>query len=369
VDEDLRTAIDRLIVDGGRLTIHGVADTLVSTVILEQPGSRFGILQVRGTAIVASEAPEAEVDLLSQGWTDPTVTNRLGREVRLHPATSTERPTTYTRTWRVPPTLASEIAVDVAATVGGGGHVEFQPIPTRVHPTAAAAGPTIRPPIDEQDLDEPDERRAWTPAIPTPARAILAIALTVAIAAAWTGMIRGAPRVPASSGSSASGVGGATIAGATTAPSTGSILPAPTPATPAPASAPSPTVPIRSHLVDASTEEPSGRASAAIDGDPVTAWHAAFGVPQWIEIGLDVPSTVTSVVLLIAQSEDGPTRHMIQVTVSGKAPQVVGIVDRRTTDGDRIVFRPVTPIANVERIRIETMSSPSNAGWYEVIVR
>jgi hypothetical protein len=101
----------------------------------------------------------------------------------------------------------------------------------------------------------------------------------------------------------------------------------------------------------------------------MTAWHAAFGIPQWIEIGLETPSTVREVVLLIAQGEKGPSRHMIQVAVTDQALQVVGVVDRTTADGDAIVFRPETPIANVERIRIETMASPSNAGWYEVIVR
>jgi hypothetical protein len=108
---------------------------------------------------------------------------------------------------------------------------------------------------------------------------------------------------------------------------------------------------------------------AAIAGDPPTAWHAAFGLPQWIEITLDTPSTVREVVLLIAQGEKGASRHMIQVAVTGQALEVVRIVDRQTTDGDAIVFRPESPIENVERIRIETMASPSNVGWYEVIVR
>jgi hypothetical protein len=144
---------------------------------------------------------------------------------------------------------------------------------------------------------------------------------------------------------------------------------APRSAVPTPATAPPAGAAISSHLVGASSEDPEGPASAAIDHDPVTAWHAAFGVPQWIEIGLDAPSTVKEVLLLIAQAAHGPSRHMIQVAVTGQAFQVVGFVDRPTADGDSIVFRPDSPIANVERIRIETMASPSNVGWYEVIVR
>jgi len=123
------------------------------------------------------------------------------------------------------------------------------------------------------------------------------------------------------------------------------------------------------HLVAASTETSAGPAREAIDGDPATAWHAAVGVPQWIEIGLDTPSTVHEVVLLIAQSESGTTRHMLQLARVNLAYEVVGIVDRLTSDGDSILFRPNTPIVEVDRIRIETMASPSDAGWYEVIVR
>jgi hypothetical protein len=78
---------------------------------------------------------------------------------------------------------------------------------------------------------------------------------------------------------------------------------------------------------------------------------------------------VNEVVLLIAQAENGQSRHMIQVAVTGQPFHVVAVVDRETTDGDQLRFRPEAPIPNVERIRIETMASPSNAGWYEVIVR
>jgi len=75
------------------------------------------------------------------------------------------------------------------------------------------------------------------------------------------------------------------------------------------------------------------------------------------------------VFLLIAQEDTGTTRHMIQVAGPGQALRVVGVVDRQTSDGESIVFRPETPLTTIVRIRIETMASPSNAGWYEVIIR
>jgi hypothetical protein len=356
LDEDLRPAIDRLVKEGGRLTVHAAADA--TSVVLEQPGIRFGILEVAGRVTAASADGAAAALLQSKGWTDPTVTHRLGREIRLgSPDSSGEGPIMYTRTWRVPPTLASEIADAVRYTLGVVGAVEFQPLVAR-H-SQADRGQQIRPAIEEREVDNADVRRTARHTVPAPIRALFAIALIGAVAFVWAGMIRGAPRLASSSAgpSPTSGAGGASVA------------PSPTPAKPTATNSPSPTAGIRPHLLDASTQEDSGPATAAVDGNPMTAWHAAFGIPQWIEIGLETPSTVREVVLLIAQGEKGPSRHMIQVAVTDQALQVVGVVDRTTADGDAIVFRPETPIANVERIRIETMASPSNAGWYEVIVR
>jgi F5/8 type C domain-containing protein len=365
LDEDLRPAIDRLVANGGRLTIHagvGADPPGAAVVVLDQLGVRFGILEVRGAVTVPGGAVAAGTALQSSGWTDPTVTHRLGREIRLRPAESShDEPANLTRTWRVPPALSSEIADHVRDALGVVGRIQFVPLESRER-AAADPAPALRAASEEREL-EPDrtaERRAaGRNTLPAPVKAILALALVGAIVFLWAGMIRGAPRLQPTLGQPAS----TPIAGG--APARESA----TPAAPTPALVTTTPGPIRSKVANASTEDGSGPASAAIDGDPVTAWHAAFGVPQWIEISLDAPYTVKEVTLLIAQSKTGTSRHMIQVAVTGQALQVVGIVDRRTADGDPIVFRPETPIENVERIRIETMATPSNAGWYEVIVR
>jgi hypothetical protein len=358
LDEDLRPAIDRLIKDGGQLTVHDAADA--TAVVLEQPGIRFGILEVVGRVTLARDDGVADA-LLSKGWTDPTVTHRLGREIRLGGGDpGGTGPITLTRTWRVPPSLASEIADAVRTAlglVGVVGVVEFQPLVARNAPLDRDQA--IRPATEERDLEHPEIPRTVARTVPMPIKAVVAIALMAAVGFVWAGMIRGAPRLPTSPSapSPTSGAAGASVA------------PSPTPIQASPTSPPSAPAEIRPGAAKASTADDSAPASAAIDGEPATAWHAAFGVPQWIEISLDAPATVREVVLLIAQGEKGPSRHMIQVAVIDQALQVVGVVERTTADGDAIVFRPETPIANVERIRIETMASPSNAGWYEVIVR
>jgi hypothetical protein len=356
LDDQLRPAIDRLVKDGGRLTVDAAAGG--TSVILDQPGSRFGILEINGRVLLASTEDRAAADLTAEGWTDPTITLRLGREIRLPRADpGAEAPITLTRTWRVPPSLAAEIADAVRAVLGEVGSLDFRPLPTR-EPSPVDVSRSPRPPIEEDDIDQPNVDRPARRMVPAPLKGLLALLLVGAVALVWAGMIRGAPRVPSRSSEPSSTPVGAGAPSAVSA----------TPSASASPSAPA-TRPIRSHTVSASTEDDTGPAAAAIDGDPVTAWHAAFGVPQWIEIALEAPTTVNEVVLLISQSENGPTRHMIQVALTGRPLQVVGVVDRQTTDGDALVFRPDDPIEDVERIRIETLASPSNAGWYEVIVR
>jgi hypothetical protein len=360
LDDQLRHAIDRLVKDGGRLTVDAAAGG--TSVTLEQPGSRFGILEVHGRVVLPSTEERAAADLLAKGWTDPTVTLRLGREIRLPRADpGAEDPITLTLAWRVPPALAAEIADTVRGALGEVGRVDFLPLATQ-EPSGTEAFRSPRPPIEEDDVVQPEEDRAAGRMVPAPLKGLLALVLVGVVAFVWAGMIRGAPRVPVPSQApspTAVAAGAPSVASATTSP-TPSVSPSPKA---------SPSEPIRSHVTSASTEDDDWPAAAAVDGNPLTAWHAAFGIPQWIEIGLEGPTTVNEVVLLIAQSENGPTRHMIQVASTGQPLQVVGVVERQTTDGDALVFRPDDPIEDVERIRIETLASPSNAGWYEVIVR
>jgi hypothetical protein len=372
VDDDLRLAIDRLVSSGGRLTLSGASG---ASLVLDQPGIRFGILEVKGRLTVPdAESAEAVAASLPTGWTDPAVTQRLGREIRLQAADSTAGgPWIRSRTWRVPPALASEIVNEVRTALGELTGLDFEPVATRELRSplpAVPAGPTSggHPTAEiEADGDErADQHRVAARTVPAPLRAVAALALVAVIAFAWAGMIRGAPRVPLPS--SAQQPSGAIVVAA---PSVASSTPLEaTPEPPPATTAPPPVLPasFASHLVGSSSEG-TGPASAAIDGDPVTAWHAAFGTPQWIEIALDTPSTVTEILALIAQSEPGITRHTIQVAQGDGVLHLLGIVDRKTDDHELIRFNPATPIENVERIRIETLDSPSNVGWYEVVIR
>ena len=360
LDEELRPAIDRLIRTGGRLTIEGERAPGTdgpSSVVLEQAGSRFGILEVRGRAILPGREGDRVTTLEAAGWTDPTVTNRLGREVRIGPQAPPDGPIQRTRTWRVPPTLASEIAADVQSAIEHVARIDDESLRGRGTPITQTPPPTTTPRSDQTDLtvSPDDERRVLARTVPAPIRGIVAIAVVALIGLVWAGMIRGSPR--------------ATNA-ARPSPSVAAIVePTSIPATATPVPTPTELLVLRPEHVQASTEEKTGLATSAVDNDPFTAWHAAFGVPQWIEIVLQTPSTVNEVFMLIAQEDPGTTRHMIQVAEPGQALRVVALIDRQSSDGETIRFHPPEPLENIVRIRIETMTSPSNAGWYEVIIR
>ena len=367
MDEDLRPAIDRLIATGGRLTVRGFSATGSTSLTLDQPGSRFGILEVHARAELTRADDGTVAALIANGWSDPNVTQRLGREYRIADSGARDRPVVLARTWRVPPVLASEIALDVRKAAGVIDEFDLQPI--GAGPASAVAPPStgdartlpaaqLEETIAEVgagDAADPSARRLLARTVPAPFRALGAVVLVVLIGVAWVGMIRGAPRV----------AGG--VANGQASPSSVPTAAAPT-ATPAVTPEPTP-MPLPVRLVSASTETSKGPATAAIDGDDSTAWYAAVGVPQWIEVDLDTPSTVHEVVLLIAQAKKGGTRHMIQVAQANGAFEVVGVVARVTADGDAILFRPATPLDGIDRIRIETMASPSDVGWYEVVVR
>jgi hypothetical protein len=375
LDEELRPSIDRLISAGGRLTVTGSGGGGPTVVTLDQPGSRFGILEVHGRADLVQPDEAVTTALLAAGWADPSVTKRLGREFRIGGPDVVDQRVVLARTWRVPPVLASEIALDVRTAAGTIERVALEGIGGRGSPAVTAprsedprsvAAAQIEDLVDER-LDgapEAGTRRLAARTVPAPLRAIGAVVLVVVIGVAWVGMIRGAPRVAGGSTS--------TAAARSTSP-TGEAASSGRPASSLPSAAASSAAPepdeIPVHLVGASTETSIGPATAAVDGDPATAWRAAVGVPQWIEIALDAPATVHEVVMRIAQATPGPSRHMIQVAKPDGVYEVAGFVDRAYSDGESILFRPKTPLDGVDRIRIETMTSPSDAGWYEVVVR
>lgn len=113
-------------------------------------------------------------------------------------------------------------------------------------------------------------------------------------------------------------------------------------------------------------EEPP---ALAADEDAGTQWGSGADAPQWIEIDLEGAYDVSEINLLVAQWPEGPTHHRILIHASGVAGfTAVHEFQGSTKEGDRLSFAPVTPIPNVEIIRVESISSPSWIAWAEIQV-
>lgn len=109
-------------------------------------------------------------------------------------------------------------------------------------------------------------------------------------------------------------------------------------------------------------------ANMAVDGNTSTGWGAGAGAPQWIEIDLGAPATITRIRLLVTQHPYGDTLHRILVrSVNSDFSEVVRF-EQYTNTGQWLVFTPEEPLPDVQIVRIETLNSPSWVGWLEIQV-
>jgi hypothetical protein len=108
--------------------------------------------------------------------------------------------------------------------------------------------------------------------------------------------------------------------------------------------------------------------SNAIDGKAETYWNAATGVPQWIRLDLGVARTLDEMRLQVAQNPAGYSRHEISVRSPDGNWRKVHTFDEATEDGQMLVWRPETPLANVRYVRIETTAIIADLwpAWREI---
>lgn len=119
--------------------------------------------------------------------------------------------------------------------------------------------------------------------------------------------------------------------------------------------------------VTASAVEPGAGPDRVVDGDAGTHWSAGAEPPQWVEMTLDGPTSITSIRLTPAQFPAGETTHVISGLVAGEWSQL-DRVEGVTTDGVPIVTAPAGAWLGVEAVRVETEASPSWVAWYEIEV-
>ncbi len=120
--------------------------------------------------------------------------------------------------------------------------------------------------------------------------------------------------------------------------------------------------------VTASRWLPTERPELAADGLAGTQWGAGAHPPQWIEIDLGVPATISEIWLLAAQFPEGETVHRISARGLGGEYQTLTELRGVTRDGDWLVYSLQTPLEGLQLVRIETLLSPSWVSWREVEV-
>jgi preprotein translocase subunit Sec61beta len=109
--------------------------------------------------------------------------------------------------------------------------------------------------------------------------------------------------------------------------------------------------------------------SAVVDENSGTTWIAGAGPPQWIQINLQGTFRVSEIRLLVEQSPAGKTVHRVLVRRAGSSTfELVHTFSGQTDDGSELVFSPSTPLAKVQLVRIETVTSPSWVAWKEIRV-
>lgn len=113
--------------------------------------------------------------------------------------------------------------------------------------------------------------------------------------------------------------------------------------------------------VAASQELDDFPAADAVDGDPSTWWSSGDGPPQWIEIDFAAEVTISAITLTVSQDPPAAATH-----VFSSDGQTLLEMTQETADFDQIELVPEEPWTEVQRLRIETIDTPSWVAWREI---
>ena len=113
-----------------------------------------------------------------------------------------------------------------------------------------------------------------------------------------------------------------------------------------------------------------GTAAQAVDGDTSTAWNSGGFPPQWIQIDLGAPHTITDIKLNVGQSPTGQTTHNVYASATGADAswQLITTFQGDTTDGQVLDYAPASAVVGMRYIKVETTASPSWVAWKEIDV-
>jgi serine/threonine-protein kinase len=105
---------------------------------------------------------------------------------------------------------------------------------------------------------------------------------------------------------------------------------------------------------------------AATDGNEQTAWNPAGPAPQWIELDVRSPITLSSLELVPSQPREEPTIHEIWATTLSGDFLPVYTYRGTTADGQKMLVRLDQPVDDVVRVRVVTVMTGGGVGWREI---
>ncbi|MFP3853877.1 MAG: cellulase family glycosylhydrolase [Anaerolineales bacterium] len=106
----------------------------------------------------------------------------------------------------------------------------------------------------------------------------------------------------------------------------------------------------------------------AVDGSAAAQWGAGAGPPQWIQLDLGETHTIEEIRLRVAQTPAGQTTHQLHVAGQEGSLQQVHTFQGETEDNQVLIFRPDSPLEEIQIIRVVTTQSPSWVAWKEIEV-
>lgn len=108
----------------------------------------------------------------------------------------------------------------------------------------------------------------------------------------------------------------------------------------------------------------------AVDGNPSTVWGAGDFAPNWIEIDLGQPYTISEIRLRLSQSPAGRTIHSVSVRGPRRGDPWIMLhtFDGETRDLDQLAYALPEPMGGIQFVRAEVTLSPSWIAFREIEV-
>lgn len=109
--------------------------------------------------------------------------------------------------------------------------------------------------------------------------------------------------------------------------------------------------------------------AALVDPNPSPLYFNSGGfAPQYVELQLPSPYTITSVALQVAQLPNGITHHQLFVGPTSNPTLLASNINGFTSSGEWINLTYSPPLTNVRFLRLNTISSPSWVAWVKFLV-